>query len=336
MLALAGLVLTGCGSSGAANAVAGAAGTDGRAAHAFPASTAAFLDANVDESSTGWKQLLAFGARFPSWPKFAGEIQKGMNDEAGGDSPTLAQLRSWLGPELAVGVLDVPAGGADPEVLAFAEVRDRAQLEAALKESKDTKALGTSGAYDLFGSRGDATIAISSDTALLSNSRAASTPRSCAWAAPATRCRPALLPGHHVEARARQHRGRLRTRLTLPKLLAAGRKSTRGLTQAQIGGLGPGLDAVRSLGFSFGAAENGLRVRGTTLLNGDASDLPAEYAPTLLERIPASSWLAAWFGDLGASDQEERRYGARLQPGREGAVQRPRPCSASRPTTSTR
>ena len=59
-----------------------------------------------------------------------------MNDETGGDSPTLAQLRSWLGPELAVGVLDVPADGSDPTVLGFAEVRDRAQLEAALKKDK--------------------------------------------------------------------------------------------------------------------------------------------------------------------------------------------------------
>src|SRR4051812_49131437 len=120
-LALTGLVLAGCGSSDSASAVAGAAGTDGRAAKAFPASTAGFVDANIDENSTAWKQLLAIGARFPSWPKFAGQIQKGMAGETGADSPSVAQLRSWLGPELAVGALDVPADGSDPTVLGFAE-----------------------------------------------------------------------------------------------------------------------------------------------------------------------------------------------------------------------
>ena len=171
-LALVGLVLAGCGSSDSASAVAGAAGTDGRAATAFPASTAAFLDANIDENSTAWKQLLAVGARFPSWPKFAGEIQKGMNDEAGGDTFTAAQLRSWLGPEVAIGVLDVPTDGRDPSVLAFAEVRNSAALEAAVKKDKDTKVLGKSGDFDLFGDNRGATLAISSDTALISNTRA--------------------------------------------------------------------------------------------------------------------------------------------------------------------
>ena len=68
-LALVSIVLAGCGGSSKASAVAGAAGTDGRAAQAFPASTVAFGDANIDEKSDAWKRLLALGARFPSWPK---------------------------------------------------------------------------------------------------------------------------------------------------------------------------------------------------------------------------------------------------------------------------
>ena len=40
-----------------------------------------------------WKQLLALGARFPSWPKLVAEIDKAAND-ATDDGPTLAQLRS--------------------------------------------------------------------------------------------------------------------------------------------------------------------------------------------------------------------------------------------------
>ncbi len=302
-LALAGLVLAGCGSSDSASAVAGAAGTDGRAAHAFPASTAGFLDANIDESSTGWKQLLALGARFPSWPKFAGQIQKGMAGETGGDSPTLAQLRSWLGPELAVGVLDVPAGETDPTALGFAEVRDRAQLEAALKKDADTNALGTSGDYDLFGNGGKATIAISADTALLSNSRAAVEAAIARLGgsgdsladAPAFQDTMSKLATDNIVVG-------YAPGSTLPKLVAKGQKSAKGISQVQIGGqLTSQLDSVRSIGFSFGATDKGVRIRGTTLLSGDASDQPAEYTPTLLERVPASSWLAASFGDVGAN-----------------------------------
>ena len=166
-----GVVVAGCGGSSKADA-AGAAGTDGRAAQAFPASTAAFFDANIDETSTAWKQLIAVGSRFPSWPKLVTKFNAAAND-ATDDGPTLAQLRSWLGSELAFGVLDVPTDGADPKVLGFADVRDKAQLEAALKKEKDTRALGTHGAFDLFGSGDDAFVAISDDTALISNDRPA-------------------------------------------------------------------------------------------------------------------------------------------------------------------
>ena len=98
------------------------------------------------------------------------EFNKAAND-ATDDGPTLAQLRSWLGSELAIGVLDVPADGADPTVLGFAEVRDKAQLEAAITKDKDTRSLGKHGDYDLFGSKDDAVVAISADTALISNAQ---------------------------------------------------------------------------------------------------------------------------------------------------------------------
>jgi hypothetical protein len=306
-LALAGLVLAGCGSSDSASAVAGAAGTDGRAAQAFPASTAAFLDANIDESSPSWKRLLALGARFPSWPKFAAEIQKGMSGQTGGDSPTLAQLRSWLGPEVAIGVLDVPTDGSDPTVLGFAEVRDRAQIEAALKQDADIKGLGTSGDYDLFGGAADATIAISADTALVSNSRAAVDAAIARLGGSGEKL--AEVPAF------KDTLSKLATDnilvayapgSTLPKLIALGRKNdptqrSQGVSQAQFEQLSAKLAVVRSLGFSFGATDNGVRIRGTTLLNGDASGLPAAYTPALLARVPASSWLVASFGDVGAS-----------------------------------
>src|SRR4029077_13875021 len=81
-LALVGVVLAGCG--GKAAAVSGAAGTDGRAAQAFPSSTLAFADANTDEQSDAWKRLLALGARFPSWPKLVTEFNKSANQATDG------------------------------------------------------------------------------------------------------------------------------------------------------------------------------------------------------------------------------------------------------------
>ena len=162
-LALVGVVLAGCG--GKAAAVSGAAGTDGRAAQAFPSSTVAFADANIDEQSDAWKRLLALGARFPSWPKLVTEFIKSANQATDG-GPTLAQVRSWLGSEVAVGVLNVPTDGKDPQVLGFAEVTDRSGLEGALKNEKDVKAAGTHGGFDLFqNTTGSAFVAVSDDTA---------------------------------------------------------------------------------------------------------------------------------------------------------------------------
>ena len=125
-----GVVVAGCGGSSRPTRPGPPAPTGVRAG--LPGLDGRVLDPNIDESSTAWKQLLAVGARFPSWPKLVTKFNAEAND-ATDDGPTLAQLRSWLGSELAFGVLDVPTGGADPKVLGFADVRDKAQLEAALK-----------------------------------------------------------------------------------------------------------------------------------------------------------------------------------------------------------
>src|ERR1700712_4699013 len=172
-LALVGLVLAGCGSSSKAGGAAGAAGTDGRAAQAFPATTAAFVDANIDEQSDAWKRLLALGARFPSFPKLVADFDKSAN-EATDAGPTLSQIRTWLGSEVAVGVLDVPADGNDPDVLGFAEVTDQKSLEAQLKKDKDTTGLAKHGDFDLFksGGNGGVIAAISGDTALIGSTQA--------------------------------------------------------------------------------------------------------------------------------------------------------------------
>ena len=76
-LVLVGVVLAGCGGSSAAGGAAGAAGTDGRAAQAFPASTVAFADANIDEKSDAWKRLLAAGRALPELAEARGGVRQG-------------------------------------------------------------------------------------------------------------------------------------------------------------------------------------------------------------------------------------------------------------------
>src|SRR4029079_11320846 len=136
-LLLVGVVLAGCGGSSAAGGGAGAAGRAGGSARAFPASTVAFADANIDEKSDAWKRLLALGARFPSWPKLVAQFDKAANEATDG-GPTLAQVRSWLGTEVAIGVLDVPANGSDPTVLRVAAVTQNSRLEGAATTQQDT------------------------------------------------------------------------------------------------------------------------------------------------------------------------------------------------------
>jgi hypothetical protein len=304
-LALLAVVVAGCGGSSKAGA-AGAAGTDGRAAQAFPASTVGFLDANIDESSTAWKQLLTLAQRFPSWPKLVMEFDKAAND-ATSNGPTLAQLRSWLGSELAIGVLDVPTGGAEPQVLGFAEVRDKAQLEAAITKQKDTRPLGKHGDYDLFGGKHDAVVAISSDTALVSNARAVAVAAIDRLAGTGDRLSDlstykdtlASLPSDNIVVGYAP--GSALQQLVTLGMQKAPSGPANSVTDAQFGKITEALAGVRSLGFSLGATDQGLRLRATSLMSGDSKSLPNPYEPTLLSRVPASSWFAASFGDAGTS-----------------------------------
>jgi hypothetical protein len=304
-LALLAVVVAGCGGAAKAGA-AGAAGTDGRAALAYPASTVAFADANIDEQSDAWKNLLALGARFPSWPKLVSEFNKSANQATDG-GPTLAQVRSWLGSEVAIGVLNVPSDGADPQVLGFAEVSDRSGLEGALKQEKDVKIVGTRGGFDLYqDSKGKAVVAVSDDTALVSNSQPVVDAAIDRLASSSDRLADtadfkdtlATLPSDNIVVG-------YAPGSTLQKLVTLAQ--TRGpaaaqgtVPQAQLDQISAKLAGIRSLGFSLGATDKGLRLRGTTLLNGSASGVPEAFSPDLLKRVPGNSWFAASFGNLDA------------------------------------
>jgi hypothetical protein len=306
-LALVAVALAGCGGSSKADALTGAAGTDGRAAQAYPASTVAFADANIDESSDGWKRLLALGARFPSWPKLVTQFNTSANQATDG-GPTLAQVRSWLGSEAAIGVLDVPQAGTDPQVLGFAEVSDRNGLEGALKQEKDVRIVGTRGGFDLFkDTKGSAVVAVSDDTALVSNSqpvvdaaidRLASSSDRLSDSTDFKDTLATLSSDNIVVGYAPGS--------TLQKLVTLsqsnGPEATRAaVPPAQLQQINSKLANIRSLGFSLDATDKGLRLRGTSLLKSDDSSLPEPFSPDLLKRVPANSWFAASFGGLDAS-----------------------------------
>ena len=309
-IALVGLVLSGCGGSSKASGAAGAAGTDGRAARAFPATTVAFLDANIDGQSDAWKRLLALGARFPSFTQIVTKFDTAAN-RASGNGPTVQQVRSWLGSEVAVGVLDVPADGSDPSVLGFAEVRDRSSLEAQIKKDKDTVAAGTHGGFDVFTqTAGKAVIAISDDTALAGNSVAvvdagidrlagtgdklsdSSDFKDTLASLPSDNLVVGYAPGSVLQQLAAYAQ-----RMSAAR---ASRSATQSLTPAQVASITAALKGVRSIGFSLGATDAGLRMRTTSLLDGTNTSMYEPHAPALLSDVPASSWFAADVGGISS------------------------------------
>ena len=222
-------------------------------------------------SSDAWKRLLALGARFPSWPKLVTEFHKSANQATDG-GPTLAQVRSWLGSEVAVGVLNVPTDGKDPQVLGFAEVTRPQRPRGRAQERQGHE--GGRHARRLRPVRGQPTARpswpISDDTALIANSEAVVEAAIDRLAGSSDRLADSSDFKDTLATLAdRQHRRRLRARLDAAE---AGRRSPRrtgppsarrhvcpGAVRQQIS---PKLAGIRSLGFSFGATDNGVRMRG--------------------------------------------------------------------------
>jgi hypothetical protein len=84
--------------------------------------------------------------------------------------------------------------------------------------------------------------------------------------------------------------------------------------KAQLSQISSKLAGIRSLGFSLDATDKGLRLRGTTLLNGSASGLPEAFSPDLLKRVPANSWFAASFGNLDAGIKQAADQALKTNP----------------------
>jgi hypothetical protein len=84
--------------------------------------------------------------------------------------------------------------------------------------------------------------------------------------------------------------------------------------QAQLDQISAKLAGIRSLGFSLGATDKGLRLRGTALLNGTAAGVPEAFSPDLLSRVPADAWFAASFGNLDAAIKQAADQGLKTNP----------------------
>ncbi len=177
-LAVCGLVAAGCGGSSGGGGSAGAAGTDGLGAQAAPATSIAFFDVNIDQQSASWKQMLALGARFPSWPKLVTQFTTSIDKTDSDGTSFKTDIEPWLGGEASVAVTGVTVGGASGsgsvQYVVFVQSRDDAKLEAAITKGGDTvKGAGYNG-YDTFTSKDGATFAAVHDGGLLiSNSQTA-------------------------------------------------------------------------------------------------------------------------------------------------------------------
>ena len=230
-------------------------------------------------------------------------------------------MRSWLGTEVAVGVLDVPPDGSDPMVLGFAEVTDRSGLEGALKKEKDVEAAGTHGGFDLFkDSKGSAFVGrLGRHRAGRELAGRRRPPRSTASPPRATASSDsadykdtlATLPSDNIVVG-------YAPGSTLQKLVTLAQTRARGHARTGAAGsadqISSQLAGIRSLGFSLDATDKGLRTRGTTLLNGKATGLPEPFSPDLLSRVPANSWFAASFGNLDASIKQAADQALKTNP----------------------
>jgi hypothetical protein len=171
------------------------------------------------------------------------------------------------------------------------------------------RAAGTHGGFDIFtDSKGSASaVAISDDTALVSNSQAAVTAAIDRLASSSDRLSDsadykdtlASLPSDNIVIG-------YAPGSTLQKLVAysqqRGPEAARGaVPQAQLDQITAKLAGIRTFGFALNPTDAGLLIRGTTLLNGKATGLPEPFTPDLLDRVPGNSWFAATFGNLDAT-----------------------------------
>ena len=330
---------------GKAGAVAGAAGTDGRAAQAFPASTVAFADANIDEQLRRLEAPAGAGRALPELAQARDRVQQVRQpghrrrpDARAG--ALLARLRGrGRRARRARPTARTRRCSASPRCATAAASRARSRRRRTCRPPGRTAASTSSRTP-----RARPSSAVSDDTALVANSQAGGERRD---RPPRFLQRPPVglrrLQGHAGDAcrattsssatrRARRCRSSSRSRRPGGPRPRRGRCRRLRWTRSRRSSPASAASASRSARPTRACA-----LRGTTLLNGYASGLPEAFSPDLLSRVPANSWFAASFGNLDASIKQAADQAPQDQPGgaAAGLAGRGR-CSASSWTTSTR
>jgi hypothetical protein len=313
-LAAVGIIAAGCGGSSGGGS-AGAAGTDGLGAQAAPATSIAFFDVNIDRGSDGWKQMLALGARFPSWPKLITQLNTSL-DKVGSDGSSFNRdIEPWLGGEASVAVTGVTVGGASgggsAQFVAYVQSKDDGQLETALTRGGETVKGAPYSDFDTFTSKDGTTFAAVHDGALLVSNSEMTLHQAIDvrggkgdQLANATNFKDAMaaLPANN-SAVGYVDGGQLQTL----SQLATSQASSRGV---QAGGVSPQaldqfsaqLKGVRALAFAATPEDQGLRFRFAELLSTDAppsmTDV-TEFTPTLESSASGDSYVYIGFQNLG-------------------------------------
>jgi hypothetical protein len=313
-LAAVGLLAAGCGGSSGGGS-AGAAGTDGLGAQAAPATSIAFFDVNIDRGSDSWKQVLALGARFPSWPKLVTQIQTSMNSVGSDGVSFNRDIEPWLGGEASVAVTGVTVGGGagsgSAQFVAYVQSTDDTKLEAALAKGGEAVKTAPYEGYDQFTNKdGDAFIGVHDGGLLVSNSEATLHQAIDARSGKADQLANVAA---YKDALAALPKDNMAVgyvdgaQLATLAQLATAQASSRGV---QAGGVSPKsldslttqLKGVRALAFALTPEDQGVRFRFAELLSNDApatlTDVK-QFSPSLEANVPSDAYLYLGFQDLG-------------------------------------
>src|SRR4051794_11580913 len=320
------LVAAACGGA-STTAAPGAAGTDGKGADAFPASTVAFVDANADVTSDAWQKVLTVAKRFPGFPKVQAQVQQSL--AKGDKGGSFAQdVQPWLGDEAAVGLLSITLAGGKPkpQYAVFLASKDDGKATAAIAKDA-TKGADYKG-YATYTASSEEQLhaAVGKGAVLLADSDAslhaaidaregdeAGRLSGVATYGEALKALPAdnVVVGYADGAKLAQLAG--------TAFAAAAEQSGKAtLPPAQVDQALKQLEAIRAVAYSAGADDGGFRVRSATLLDpARAKDLKMTAAAplTLLDRAPADALLFAGVPGLGQLDQVVQSLKANPQVG---------------------
>jgi hypothetical protein len=306
-----------CGSSDdGGGSSAGAAGTDGKAAEAVPADSLAFVSANIDSGSDAWKKLNEVAGRFPGWAQVQAEFNKELQSQ-GDDGTTFAKdIQPWLGGEIGVAVtsLDISQPSSPkPVVVGYVESKDDAKAAALIAKADDVQALADYKGYKRWSSGDDAFVAVGENAVLFGTSEAAlqqaidirggagqpladsASFKDTLKQLPEDNLAVVYVDGPKL--------AQLATIAASAAPLQGGGAGDGAAMQQQLKQALDSLRVLKSAGVSFGADDNGFRIRTATLLDEERAKtlgvVQEDFEPTLLDRVPASTLAYIGFHDLG-------------------------------------